>query len=124
MSGDEMNTEVPSEQAARELEERILEARIVLELERVPDLSVSIPEDFAARVAAQVPNRKAVASGPASHYGYTLMGVSLVVLFVAMLVLAARGFGSSTIGLAVEWSLFIQFLAITVWMGTRRWRST
>jgi hypothetical protein len=51
------------------------------------------------------------------------MAASLVVLFVALVVLAARGFAGSLLGLAIEWTLCIQFLAIAVWMGTQRMRS-
>ncbi len=122
MSGDEMNSELMSEQGTREMEQRVLDARIVRELERVPDVSLSIPADFAARVAGKVPERK-TGVAPVTHYGRTLMGVSLVVLLVALVVLAAQGFGSSPIGLMVEWSLCIQFLVLAVWMGTQRWRS-
>lgn len=122
MSGDEMNSELMSEQGTCEREQRVLDARIVRELERVPDVALSIPADFAARVAAKVPERKAEVAR-VTHYGRTLMGVSLVVLFVALVVLAARGFVSSPIGLMVEWSLCIQFLVLAVWMGTQHWRS-
>jgi hypothetical protein len=122
MSGDEMSPEWISEDRTREMEQRALDARIVRELERVPALSLSIPADFAARVAAKVPERKAEVV-PVTHYGRTLIGVSLVVLLVALVVLAARGFVSSPIGLVVQWSLCTQFLVLAVWMGTQRLRS-
>jgi hypothetical protein len=112
MSGDEMKLEAFA-QEARELDERILR-----ELERSPVISATIPQDFAARVAAKVPVRQPVAIRT-SHYGRLLMAASLVVLFVALVVLAVRGFGGSPLGQAIEWTLCVQFLAIAVWMGTQ-----
>jgi hypothetical protein len=116
MSGDEMKLEAFA-QEARELDERILR-----ELERSPEISSTIPEDFAARVAANVPVRPSLAIRT-SHYGRLLMAASLVVLFVALVVLAARGVAGSPVGQAIEWTLCVQFLAIAVWMGTQRRRS-
>jgi hypothetical protein len=124
MFNDDMNSEFGEEQEARELQERAFDARIALELERAPDLSRSIPSDFAARVAGKVPQRKAVALPRSTHYGRTLMAASLVVLLIALVVLAMRGFADSAIGLGVEWCLCVQFLAIAVWMGTRFRRSS
>ena len=102
--------------------ERELDARVVEQLERLPDLSSAIPADFAARVAAKVPVRRPVAVRT-THYGRTLMLVGLVVLFVALVVLAVRGSSGSTIGVALEWTLCVQFLALAVWMGLQRFRS-
>ena len=56
---------------SREMEERALDARIVAALERVPEVSQSIPADFAARVAAQVPARRAVVGPTPSRWGAT-----------------------------------------------------
>ncbi|HTH52615.1 MAG TPA: hypothetical protein VL495_01610 [Edaphobacter sp.] len=116
MFDDAMNPEANA-QAARELD-----ARIVEELERLPDLSAAIPADFAARVAAKVPARRSVAVRT-THYGRTLMMLSLVVLFVALVALAMRGAAGSAIGTALEWTLCIQFLAFAVWMGVQHFRS-
>ncbi|HEY2038022.1 MAG TPA: hypothetical protein VGG95_00020 [Edaphobacter sp.] len=116
MFDDAMNPEAGA-QAERELDDRIVE-----QLERLPDVSAAIPADFAARVAAKVPARRPV-SIRTTHYGRTLMMLSLVVLFVALVVLAVRGSGGSTIGVALEWTLCIQFLAFAVWMGVQHFRS-
>jgi len=116
MFDDSMNPEAEA-QAARELD-----ARIVEQLERLPDLSAAIPADFAARVAAKVPARRPV-SVRTTHYGRTLMMFGLVVLFVALVVLAKHSFTTSPIGVAVEWTLCIQFLAFAVWMGVQHFRS-
>jgi hypothetical protein len=107
----------PEAQAERELDVRIVE-----QLERQPDLSTSIPADFAARVAAKVPAGRPV-SVRTTHYGRTLMMLGLVVLFVGLLVLAVRGSAGSTIGMTLEWTLCIQFLAFAIWIGVRRFRS-
>lgn len=116
MFDDAMNPEVEA-QAERELD-----ARVVEQLERLPDLSAAIPADFAARVAAQVPARRPVPVRT-THYGRMLMIFGLVVLFVALVVLAIRGSAGSTIGMALEWTLCVQFLAFAVWIGVQRFRS-
>jgi hypothetical protein len=121
MSDDGMNLEA-SVQELRELEERAFDSRILQELERVPEVSEIIPPDFAARVTAKVPAQRPV-EVRTTHYGRAFMGASLVVLFLALVVLATRSFVSSPIGLAIEWTLCIQFLAIAVWMGAQHWRS-
>ena len=59
MSGEEMNNQSVDE--LREMEERALDIKIVAALERAPEVSQLIPADFAARVAASVPSRRAVA---------------------------------------------------------------
>jgi hypothetical protein len=121
MSGEEMTPE-EFEAFAREMEERTLDARIVAELERVPDASVVIPADFAARVAAKVPAKPEVAVAP-TYYGRKVMWCCFAVLLVVLAVLAARGMGRSAYGTAIEWILCAQFLAIAVWLATRRLRT-
>ena len=103
-----------------EMDVRALDERVVRALERVPDAAVSIPADFAARVAGQVPASRPVSFTP-THNGRTVMVVSVVVLLVALLALAHAGAERSVFGLAVEWFLFAQFLALAVWLGTRSW---
>jgi hypothetical protein len=117
MFDDAMNPEVEA-QAARELD-----ARVVEQLERLPDLSAAIPVDFAAQVAAKVPARRPV-QVRTTYYGRRLMMVGLVVLFVALVVLAKHNFTTSPIGMALEWTLSIQFLAFAVWMGVQHFRSS
>ncbi|WP_035350457.1 hypothetical protein [Edaphobacter aggregans] len=121
MRGEEMS---PEEMAAlaRE-EERAFEDRIVAALERAPDLSSSIPADFAERVAAKLPARRLVAVRT-THYGRKVMWWSLAVLLVMLVLVAVRGAERSTIGAAVEWTLYGQFLAIAIWLAVRRWRAS
>lgn len=119
MSSDEMKLEVSAE-----LEARALDARIQQELDRVPDLSMEIPSDFAARVAAKVPARREIPEIRSTNYGRTFTWAGLVVLLAVLVVLSAQGFVRSTVGLAIEWTLFVQFLAIAVWLGARLWRSS
>ena len=119
MHGEEMSAgEV--EALAREMEERALDERIVAALEGTPDVSYSIPADFAERVAARVPARRPVMVRE-THYGWTIMWCSLIVLFVVLVIVAVQGAGRSAIGTAVEWSLCAQFLGIAIWLAMRRW---
>ena len=121
MRGEEMSPE-EMEALAREMEERAFDERIVAELERAPDMSRSIPADFAERVAAKVPVRRPVAVKE-THYGWTMMWCCLAVLFVVLIVVAVQGAGRSTIGTAVQWTLYLQFLSIATWLSVRRWRA-
>jgi len=128
MPGEEMTPE-ELEALAREMEDRAFDARVIAELERAPDVSAAIPADFAARVAAKVPARGAVLVVPSvsirqTDYGWKAMWVCLAVLFVALMVLAAKGLGHTTIGTAVEWTLYAQFLGIVIWLGARRWSAS
>ena len=120
MRGEEMSSS-ETEALAREMEERAFDERVVAALERAPDLSASIPADFAERVAAKVPVRRPVAV-QATQYGRKAMWCSLAVLFVLMVVVAVRGMERSTIGTVVEWVLYAQFLAIAIWLAMRQWR--
>jgi len=116
MPGEEMNDRMVEE---LEREERALDQRILGALERAPE--VSIPADFAARVAAKVPARRSVPVTPA-RWGRLTMRVSLAVLLVAMVLVAVKDGGRTAMGSAVEWTLCTQFLAFAVWLGVRRWR--
>lgn len=123
MPGEEMT---PEELAAlaREMEERVFDERIIAELERVPDLSAVVPADFAARVAAKVPAKRAVSvSVRQTHYGWTVMWCCFAVLLAAMVIVATRGLGHSAIGTAVEWTLCAQFLALAIWFVMRGWKA-
>lgn len=124
MPGEDLTPEEP-EALAVEMEDRALDKRIIAELERAPDLSAAIPDNFAACVAARVPSRR-VASGPVreTRYGWAAIWCCLVVLLAAMIVLAARGLGQSVVGTAVEWTLCAQFLAIAIWFGMRGLRAS
>jgi hypothetical protein len=108
------------EMSREEMDVRALDERVVRALERVPDAAVSIPADFAARVAAKVPASRPVSLTP-RHNGRTVMVVSVVGLLVMLLGLAHVGAERSVYGRAVEWLLYAQFLALAVWLGTRSW---
>jgi hypothetical protein len=101
--------------------EHALDERIVSSLESQPDLSASIPADFAARVAAQVPARPPVAVAT-THYGRTAMWVSVAVLLVMLVFVSTNGLGRSVMGTVIEWLLFAQFLAFVIWVAMQRLR--
>jgi hypothetical protein len=117
MSGDEMNPRQNGESEMQTLDQRIQQ-----ELERLPDLSGVIAADFAARVATKVPAKRVAARTAATPYGSRLMWAGLIVLSILLVVLAGHGFVHSTVGIAIEWTLCAQFLAIVIWLGTRRSR--
>ena len=105
--------------------ERAFDARIVAGLERVPDLTAAIPEDFAAKVAARVPAKKVqsarrFAAVRTTHYGRFAMWAGLAVLLV-LTVFASRG-SLSVVSMTVEALLFMEFAAIAVWLALRSWR--
>jgi cytochrome oxidase assembly protein ShyY1 len=104
--------------------ERALDESIAASLESQPDLAMLIPVDFAARVAAQVPSKRPAVVTTKTHYGRSAMWVSLAVLLVAFVVAAVRGAEHSPVGAAVVLTLYMQFLAIAVWLGIRRWRAS
>jgi len=116
-----MSNEPMNKDARDEILKRALEERILRELERIPDLSSSIPADFAARMAARVPARRDVSVTPA-RYGRSVMWVSLAALVIVLPVLAWIGFGRSALDVAIEWCLCTQFLGIAVWMAIYRRR--
>jgi len=101
------------------LQDRLLDQRVVGALERTPDVADLIPADFAARVARQVPQRKAVSVTP-TYYGRSVMVICSVVLLAGLIALSASGPQLSTMGMALEWCLFAQFLVLAIWLGTRR----
>lgn len=117
MSSDEMNL-----RQNREPEMEVLDRQIQQALEHVPDLSAVIAADFAARVAAKVPAKPVAPAITVTHYGSRLMWAALVVLSILLIVLARPTFVHSTAGIAIEWTLCVQFLAIVIWLGTRRWK--
>ena len=100
-------------------EDRLMDERVVRALEHVPDVGEMIPADFAARVVARVPARKNVSVTP-TYYGRKMMMICGVVLLVLLVFLASHGMDRSTIGAVVEWCLVTQFLALAIWLGTRR----
>jgi hypothetical protein len=108
--------------ALQQEEDRALDARIVRALEQAPQ--VRIPEDFAKRVASQIPAqtvRVRTARVQARRVGFTVAAACLIALAVAMLALAPRT-PHSTFYVALEWTLAAQFCFIAAWVGgfTRR----
>jgi hypothetical protein len=104
----------------RMLQEKQLDESVVRALENAPDVSEIIPADFAVRVAKQVPARRHVAV-PTAHYGRRAMIFCGVVLFAVLIALTATGVQHSRIGSVLELCLFAQFVALAIWLGTRRW---
>ena len=91
-----------------------LEERVVRALERVPE--VTIPAEFAARVAAQVPVRRTV-SMTTSHYGLMAMRTSMAVLVIALVGVAMHATGRGMFGVVMEWVLCAELIALAVWMS-------
>ncbi len=104
----------------RMIQQKLLDEHVVRALESAPDVSEIIPADFAVRVAKLVPAQRPVTVAP-TYYGRRAMIFCGVVLFVALVALATRGFERSAIGLVLEWCLFAQFVTLAIWLGTRRW---
>ena len=93
--------------------------RLVRVLETAPAVVVS--EDFAARVMARVPRepqRRYVLrrSLQPSRIGQSLAFGALLVLVIAMLLLAPRT-ASSGMWQSLQGLLFLQLLALLLWMG-------
>jgi hypothetical protein len=107
-----------------------LDQRLLRALETAPAPRIS--EDFAARVAANLPAHmpasnlpsRAAASIHATHYGRYAMLLGIVLIFATMMTLAAHTAGRSAFELAIEWTLFAQFVALTVWFSAFRHRAS
>jgi hypothetical protein len=91
-----------------------MDARLVRALEDRP--AASVPADFAARVARQVPARREVSLTP-RHYGRNAMLICMVVLAVALSTLAMQGAGNSSLGVVWEWIGCAQLVSLAVWLG-------
>lgn len=115
------DTSMTDENMARVAAEEF-EERVVRSLERQPE--VSIPADFAARVASQVPGGQAPLPVETeireTHYGRRMMMVSMVVLLAAMLALAPRAVGNSALWTGLQWTLCGQFVLLALWFVMRR----
>ena len=99
---------------------RAFEMRIVHALEQAP--RVRIPEDFAARVAAQVPAstvRLRTVRVRARRIGVSVAAACLIALAIAMLALAPHT-THNTFYIALEWTLAAQFCLIAAWIGKPR----
>lgn len=98
-----------------------LEMRIERALEQPPQLR--IPEDFAARVTANIPAHavrlrqvRLQARVPVRRVGYTVAVVCMVVVAIAMLVLA-RHTDQKTLYLTLECLLASQFCLLAAWLA-------
>jgi hypothetical protein len=99
------------------VDSRELERRIVSVLEAAP--AIAIAEDFAARVCAQLPVRRAV-SVRATRYGRNAMWVGVGVLLVALFAIAMQGLARSVVGVTLEWILCGEFVVLAVGLGMGR----
>jgi hypothetical protein len=77
---------------------------------------VEIPAGFVARVIAQLPPR--VVLTPA-RYGYRAATACLVVLLALMLAFAHRATGASLLWTSIEWTFYVQFALLTIWLVAR-----
>jgi hypothetical protein len=106
--------------------QRVEEERITRALEQAP--AVTVPAEFAARVMAQLPERKA-ARVPAdglfvrrTHYGRNAM-LAGAVLLCCLMVAAAVASNGETAWRVAEWTALTQLAGIALWCGLA-WRAT
>jgi hypothetical protein len=95
----------------------VLEKKIVLALEVPPRFEISAA--FAAKVAQQLPPRPAVVLTPTS-YGYRAAVGCVLALLALMLVFAHRATGTSVLWISIEWTFYVQFALLTIWLVARR----
>ena len=93
-----------------------LDQRIVRALEAAP--RPQIPADFAARVSGQLPARRPVSLTP-RHYGQYAMLIGTVITLAALVILSLHS-THPTFGL-LESLLFVQFIALAVWLSVWRY---
>jgi hypothetical protein len=91
-----------------------LEERVTRALERVPE--VTIPADFAARVAGRLPERRAFVARPA-RYGLMAMRIGMAVLVLSLVVVAMHSAGRGVFVIALEWVLCAELAALAVCLG-------
>ena len=111
----------PERNLQREEEDRITHA-----LEQPP--AVTVPADFAARVMAQLPERK-VGRVPEwsgafirrTHYGRNAMLAGAAVLCCLLVVAAMASHHGSIAWQAAEWLVLAQLAGIALWCGLA-WR--
>jgi hypothetical protein len=91
-----------------------MEERLTRALERKP--KVDVPAGFAARVAGQVPVRRAFAV-PAARYGLLAARIGMGVLLLALVVVAMHFPGRTMFGVALEWILCAELAGLAIWLG-------
>jgi hypothetical protein len=122
---DEMNQNAMSDEMRAA--EAALDARLVRVLEDHPEFVIA--EDFAARVAARVPQRKVEAirlrrmAITPRHYGRNMIIVCVLALAIAMIGISAAGLYRAPVVEAIDWLLCAQFIALVAWLR-RRWQQT
>jgi hypothetical protein len=75
-----------------------------------------VPAGFAARVAGQVPVRRAVAV-PTARYGLLAARIGMGVLLLALVVLAMRSTGRTIFGVVLEWILCAELAGLAAWLS-------
>jgi hypothetical protein len=88
---------------------------------------VTIPADFATRMARMAQAQPVKRPRPRTHYGQAAAWVSLLVLAVVVVVLSpamTSGPLSLTPIAAIEYLLIAQLLALALWLGTRSFPGT
>jgi hypothetical protein len=91
-----------------------LEERVTRALERAPE--VTIPAGFAARVADRLPERRAFAVTHA-RYGLMAIRISMAVLVISLVAVAMLAGERSVFGIALEWVLCAELVALAMWLG-------
>lgn len=91
-----------------------MEERLTRALERKP--KVDVPAGFAARVAGQVPVRRAFAV-PAARYGLLAARIGMGVLLLALVVVAIHFPDRTMFGVVLEWILCAELAGLAIWLG-------
>jgi hypothetical protein len=107
--------------------QRVEEDRITHVLEQAP--AVTVPAEFAARVMAQLPERK-VGRVPdwsglfirRTHYGRNAMLAGAAVLCCLLVVAGIASNHGGVAWVATEWVVLMQLAAIALWWGLA-WRT-
>jgi hypothetical protein len=111
MHDESVNQETFAQAATDQLEQRLVNA-----LDTAPPITV--PADFAARVASRLPTRRPV-SITTTNYGDKAMFLGILVTLGALMGLTLPTAGHTSFGL-VESFLLTQFLALAIWFSIRR----
>ena len=90
--------------------------------------AVTIPADFATRMARMAQAQPVKRPRHRTHYGQAAAWVSLLVLAVVVVVLSPATMTSEPLNLtpiaAIEYLLIAQLLALALWLGTRSFPGT
>jgi hypothetical protein len=105
----------PTDSESQMLDAQLIEKRITLALETAP--RPEIPQDFATRVAAQMPPLTPVSLTPRG-YGRNAAMICMGVLLALILVIAHRA-GASPLWTWMEWIFCAQFALVAVWLAVR-----